>query len=84
MRVPLRWLAEFIDLPTDDLDEITFALDMLGLTVDGVDELDVGWTDVYVGKVLDVAPHPDADRIRVCQVDSGTGASQIICGAWNF
>jgi phenylalanyl-tRNA synthetase beta chain len=37
-----------------------------------------------VGKVLDVAPHPDADRIRVCQVDSGTGASQIICGAWNF
>ncbi|HEX6219813.1 MAG TPA: phenylalanine--tRNA ligase subunit beta, partial [Acidimicrobiia bacterium] len=34
--------------------------------------------------VLDIVPHPDADRIRVCQVDSGEGPTQIICGAWNF
>ncbi|MGH3650339.1 MAG: phenylalanine--tRNA ligase subunit beta, partial [Acidimicrobiia bacterium] len=84
MKVPLRWLQEFIDLPTTDVDELSYAFDMLGLTVEAVEPLDVGWSGVYVGKVLDIAPHPDADKIRVCQVDSGTGRSQIICGAWNF
>ncbi|HEU4319561.1 MAG TPA: phenylalanine--tRNA ligase subunit beta [Acidimicrobiia bacterium] len=84
MRVPLRWLQEFIDLPTTDVDEIAYAFDMLGHTVEGIERLDVGWTEVYVGKVLEIAPHPDADKIRVCLVDSGQGATQIICGAWNF
>jgi len=84
MKVSLRWLQEFIDLPTADVDELSYAFDMLGHTVDDVDSLQVGWSDVYVGRVLDVAAHPDADKIRVCQVDSGEGQTQIICGAWNF
>ena len=84
MKVPLRWLQEFIDLPTDDITELTYAFDMLGLTTEGVERLDVGWSDVYVGQVVDIAAHPDADKVRVCQVDSGTGVTQIICGAWNF
>ena len=84
MRVPLRWLQEFIDLPTTDANELAHAFDMLGLTVDGVDVLDVGWSGVVVGTVVDVADHPDADKIRVCQVDTGSGPEQIICGAWNF
>jgi phenylalanyl-tRNA synthetase beta chain len=84
MLVPLRWLEEFITLPTTDIDELSYAFDMLGLKVDSVARLDVGWSDVYVGKVLEIAEHPDADKVRVCQVDSGTGPTQIICGAWNF
>lgn len=84
MKVPLRWLQEFIDLPTNDIDELSHAFDMLGLTTESVERLDIGWNEVYVGEVLEVAPHPDADKIRVCQVDSGQGATQIICGAWNF
>lgn len=84
MKVPLRWLQEFIDLPTTDVDELKYAFDMLGLTTEGVETLDVSWSDVYVGRVLEVAAHPDADKVRVCQVDSGDGATQIICGAWNF
>ena len=84
MKVPLRWLQEFIDLPTTDVDELSYAFDMLGLTTESVEHLEVGWSDVFVGQVLDVSPHPDADKVRVCQVDSGTGPTQIICGAWNF
>ncbi|MFZ0014979.1 MAG: phenylalanine--tRNA ligase subunit beta [Acidimicrobiia bacterium] len=84
MKVPLRWLQEFIDLPTTDIDELKYAFDMLGLATEGVERLEVGWTDVFVGRVLEVASHPDADKVRVCQVDSGTGPTQIICGAWNF
>jgi phenylalanyl-tRNA synthetase beta chain len=84
MKVSLAWLREFIDLPTSDVEELSYAFDMLGHTVEGWVSLEVGWSDVYVGKVLEVSAHPDADKIRVCQVDSGTGPSQIICGAWNF
>ena len=84
MKVPLRWLSEFIDLPTTDVAELSYALDMLGLTVDGVDYFDPDWSNVYIGVVTDIAAHPDADKIRVCQVDTGAGPEQIICGAWNF
>ena len=54
--------------------------------------IDVGVPDVdgnvgrfLVGRVLEVEAHPNADRLRVCQVDVGEGdARQIVCGAWNF
>ena len=84
MKVPLAWLQEFIALPTTDVSELSYAFDMLGHTVEGVEWLDAGWSEVYVGKVLAIEPHPDADKVRVCQVDSGSGKTQIICGAWNF
>jgi phenylalanyl-tRNA synthetase beta chain len=84
MKVSLAWLREFVDLPTEDIDELSYAFDMLGHAVEHVQALEPGWTEVYVGKVLDIAPHPDADKVRVCQVDHGQGPSQIICGAWNF
>ena len=84
MKISLRWLQEFIDLPTTDPAELKRVLDMIGHTVEGIESLDIGWSDVYVGRVESVEPHPDADRIRVCRVDSGEGPKQIICGAWNF
>jgi phenylalanyl-tRNA synthetase beta chain len=84
MRVSLAWLQEFIDLPTTDVAELSYVFDMLGHTVENVTTHEAGWSEVYVGKVLDIAAHPDADKVRVCQVDSGTGPTQIICGAWNF
>lgn len=84
MKVALSWLREFIDLPTTEVDELSYAFDMLGHTVEGVERLDADWSEVYVGEILDIAPHSDADKVRVCQVDSGTGTTQIICGAWNF
>jgi phenylalanyl-tRNA synthetase beta chain len=84
MKVPLRWLQEFIDLPTTEPDELAFVLTMLGHEVEGLEMIEADWTDVVVGRVDQIAAHPDADKIRVCQVDTGSGPEQIICGAWNF
>ncbi|MDJ0954553.1 MAG: phenylalanine--tRNA ligase subunit beta [Acidimicrobiia bacterium] len=85
MRVSLNWLREYVDLPTDDVSELKRAFDMLGHAVEEVEHFTAGWTDVYIGKVLRVAPHPNADAIRVTHVDLGDGEEhQIICGAWNF
>lgn len=84
MKVPLSWLGEFIDLPTTDPVELSAVLTMLGHEVESFEVLEPHWTDVIVGRVVEIAPHPDADKIRVCQVDTGSGPEQIICGAWNF
>ncbi len=84
MKVPLVWLQEFIDLPTADPTELSEVLAMIGHDVEGFEVLDPDWTNVIVGRVAEIAPHPDADKIRVCGVDTGSGAEQIICGAWNF
>ena len=84
MKVPLRWLQEFIELPTTDAAELSLVFDMVGHKVEGYDVLERGWSDVVVGRVETIDAHPDADKIRVCQVDTGSGPEQIICGAWNF
>lgn len=84
MKVPLSWLQEFIELPTTDPKELSTVFDMVGEKVEGFETLEAGWTDVVVGQVIEISPHPEADRIRVCQVDTGEGPTQIICGAWNF
>lgn len=85
MRVSLNWLQEYIDLPTTDEAELTHAFDMLGHAVEEVEQFDVEWTDVFIGKVVRIEPHPNADNVRVAHVDLGDGEEhQIICGAWNF
>ncbi len=84
MKVPLSWLQEFIDLPTTDPKELSIAFDMVGEKVESFEILEADWTEVVVGRVLEISAHPEADRIRVCQVDTGEGPTQIICGAWNF
>jgi phenylalanyl-tRNA synthetase beta chain len=89
MRAPLSWLREYVTVDAT-AEEIAYRLYISSLQVDRV--LDVGVPDVdgnlgrfLVGRVLAVDAHPNADRLRVCQVDVGEGdARQIVCGAWNF
>ena len=84
MRVPLTWLHEYC---APDLDAFALAerLAMTGTEVERVERHGVTALEHFVvGKVLQAEQHPDADRLRVCQVDTGDGApSQIVCGAPN-
>jgi len=84
MLISLRWLQEFVELPTEDPAEIADVLASIGHEVEGHETLAPDWNGVFVGRVVGIEEHPDADRIRVCQVDIGTATEQIICGAWNF
>ncbi|NNK91236.1 MAG: phenylalanine--tRNA ligase subunit beta, partial [Acidimicrobiia bacterium] len=83
MRVTLRWLADFVDIPTDDPKAVADRLESLGHEVESIEPLGAHFTDVVVGRVTEIAAHPDADKVRVCQVDVGGSTSEIICGAWN-
>jgi phenylalanyl-tRNA synthetase beta chain len=87
--VPLGWLREYvpIDVPVAEI------ADRLLISSCEVDKIEtVGVADVdgnlglfRVGRVLDAAKHPNADRLQLCQVDVGEGnPRQIVCGAWNF
>ena len=83
MLVSLSWLSDYVDTGLS-ADETARLLTMSGLEVEGVERTGPAFDGVVVGHVLDVAPHPNADRLRVCQVDIGAEASvQIVCGAPN-
>ena len=84
MKVTLDWLGDFVDLPTADPEEITGALESLGHEVEGWEPVRHRFSDVVVGKVLEIAPHPDADKVRLTKVDVGGQVLDIVCGAWNF
>lgn len=84
MRVSLNWLKELIDIPVG-VDELADALTMLGLEIEAIERPGAGIKDVYVGRILSIEPHPDADKLVVCQTDTGRERPlQIVCGAKNM
>ncbi|EIC20943.1 phenylalanine--tRNA ligase subunit beta [Thiorhodovibrio frisius] len=83
MRLSEAWLREWVDPPIDT-QTLTDQLSMAGLEVDALAPVAGEFTGVVIGRVLSVDPHPDAAKLRLCQVDAGQGAPlQIICGAAN-
>ena len=82
MKFTLSWLKEHLDTDAT-VDEIADALTDLGLEVEGVEDRGAKLADFTIGKVLSAEKHPDADRLRVCQVATDEGTKQIICGAPN-
>jgi len=85
MKILHSWLAEFIpdlDIAPDALGDV---MSGLGLCCEEVRLLGDGLSGIVVARVLELAPHPDADRIQLVQVDAGDGeALQICCGAFNM
>jgi phenylalanyl-tRNA synthetase beta chain len=89
MRVPVSWLRDYValDMPLPDLAtrlSISVA-EIEGIERRGVPDGDGNLELFRVGRVLETAKHPNADRLQLCQVDVGeAGPRQIVCGAWNF
>ncbi len=82
MKVSLSWLAEWVDISWD-APELARRLTASGFEVEGVEPAAPAFTGVVVAEIIAIAPHPDADKLRVCQVNAGSGALQIVCGAPN-
>ncbi len=83
MRAPLAWIRDFTPIEADIAD-IADALNQLGLEVEGIDEPGREIGGVVVARILEVLPHPDADRIRLADVDAGNGPVRVVCGAPNI
>jgi phenylalanyl-tRNA synthetase beta chain len=84
MLVSYEWLNEYVDLEGLTPEDVAHALTQSGVAVDVIYTRDTGIRNVVVGKVLSTEPHPQADRLKVCQVDVGKdGPLTIVCGAAN-
>ena len=83
MRISLNWLRELVELKLNP-EELAETLTIAGFEVEEIEDRRT-WADgVVVGKVIEREPHPNADKLSVCQVDIGTGENlNIVCGAPN-
>ena len=83
MQISEAWLREYVN-PAISTEQLVEQLTMAGLEVDSVTPAAAVFNGVVVGEVISMEPHPDADRLRVCQVAVGEPESlQIVCGASN-
>ena len=83
MKFTLAWLKEHLDTDAD-LDAILAKLTVIGLEVEKVTDRAKRLESFVVGHVLEASQHPDADRLRVCRIDTGDGGEhQVVCGAPN-
>lgn len=82
MKFTLSWLKDHLDT-AKTLSELTDGLTALGLEVEGVDDPSAKFAPFKVVHVVSAEKHPDADRLKVCMVDTGTEKIQVVCGAPN-
>lgn len=82
MKFSEQWLREWID-PALSTEALAHRLTMAGLEVDAIDAVAGEFSCVVVGEVLSVSQHPDADKLRVCEVSTGQDTYQVVCGADN-
>ncbi|MBI4215803.1 MAG: phenylalanine--tRNA ligase subunit beta [Chloroflexi bacterium] len=83
MKLPLSWLKEYVDI-TLPLPELAHRLTMAGLEVAAVERRGGDWEHIVVGQVLAVAPHPNADRLKLATIDTGAERHTVVCGAPNL
>ena len=94
MRVSWKWLNELVDLSTlpgvknlavDGPQALADLLTSRGLEVEGIERLDHGFEKVVTAQILEKKPHPQADRLSLCKVTTGSGDPlDIVCGAQNM
>ena len=83
MNTALSWIKAYVpELECTD-QEYTDAMTLTGTKVEGFEKLDKNLKDIYVGEILSIEKHPDADKLIVCQVNMGDKTLQIVTGAPN-
>jgi len=82
MKVSLNWLKEHVDIELSP-EDLGHLLTMAGLEVEGIEVVGQNLDDILVARILEVSPHPNADRLSLCRVDTGTDIISVVCGAPN-
>ncbi len=83
MKVSLSWLQEYVAIEME-VNKLADALTMTGLEVESVIQRFDYLKDVLAGHIIDIKPHPHADRLQLCEVDIGTRILPVVCGAPNI
>jgi len=83
MRASLNWLKEFVDIDQKPA-KVAEILTMAGLEVEGIEHRAQNLYDIAVARILDIKPHPRADRLSICRLDAGKEEVSVVCGATNI
>ena len=84
MKILKSWLQDWVDIEKITGDDLSEALESLCFEIESRTEIKPNYKNIVVGKVIDIYPHPNADKVRVTKVDTGNNTFEIVCGAWNF
>jgi phenylalanyl-tRNA synthetase beta chain len=84
MKILKSWLQDWVDIEKITGDDLSEALESLGFEIESRTDIKPNYKNIVVGKVIDIYPHPNADKVRVTKVDTGNNTFEIVCGAWNF
>ena len=86
MKLSLNWIKDYVKIPDDmDLTRLAYDLTMSTVEVEGAENLADQFENIVVGEILEVLPHPNADKLRVCKVNVGTeDIKDIVCGGSNL
>ncbi|NLX24798.1 MAG: phenylalanine--tRNA ligase subunit beta, partial [Lentisphaerae bacterium] len=83
MKVPVSWLKEYVDFE-DSIEGLADKLTFAGLEVEAIETIGSDFAGVVVGQVVEMEPHPDADKLRLCTVNYGAEEMmKVVCGAPN-
>ncbi len=82
MKFPLSWLKQHLDTDAS-LETITDALTSVGLELEGITDPSAPLKGFKTARIIEAKQHPNADKLRVCRVDTGAGEIQVVCGAPN-
>ena len=83
MLVSLKWLKDYVDINIT-AEELAEKLTMAGLQVDEIKNIRPSFSGVVVAKIISVLPHPDADKLSLCDVTDGSQTYKVVCGARNI
>ncbi len=85
MKLSLNWIKDYVKLPDDmDLTRLAYDLTMSTVEVEGVERLADRFDKIIVGEIIEVLPHPNADKLRICRVNIGEEVKEIVCGGSNL
>ncbi|MCW1915161.1 phenylalanine--tRNA ligase subunit beta [Luteolibacter sp. GHJ8] len=85
MNVSLNWLATHVDLKGKSPEELDKLLTFAGVEVEGIEVKGISSDKIVVAQIMEAVQHPNADKLKVTQVDAGEGQlRQIVCGAQNY
>lgn len=85
MNVSFNWLNDNLDLSDHSIEQLDDLLTFAGVEVEGIEQKGLSTKLVVVAQIKEAVQHPNADRLKVCQVDAGEGLlRQIVCGAQNY
>lgn len=84
MLISLNWLKDYVDISGITPEQIAHELTMSGLEVEEIEQVGSDFTNIRVAEIIEMNPHPNADKLRLVTINNGTEKKTVVCGAQNI